>query len=48
MPQPPRAAHGFPQGLQEHFVIGQHHELDDVARKAEPQGVQRAALFVGS
>ncbi len=48
MPQPPRAADCLAQGLQEYFVTGQHYELDDVARKAEPRGVQRATLFVGS
>jgi hypothetical protein len=48
MPQAPRAAHCLAQGLQEYFVTGQHHELDDLARQAEPQGVQRATLFVGS
>jgi hypothetical protein len=48
MPQPPRTPHRFAQGLQEYFVAGQHHELDDLARKAEPQRIQGAILFVRS
>ena len=48
MPQAPCAAHRLAQGLQECFVGGQHDELDDVAREAEPQRIQRAAFFVRS
>jgi len=42
------AADCLAQGLQEYFVTGQHHELDDLVRKAEPRGVQPATLVVGS
>ena len=42
------AAHRFAQRLQEGIVRGQHHEFDDVAREAELQRVQCAAVLVRS
>ena len=48
VPQAPRAADGFAQGLQEYLVGGQNHEFDDVARETEPQRIQRAAFFIRS
>ena len=46
VPQPPRPAHGLSKRLQEGLVGGEHHELDDLARQAESQRIQRAAFFV--
>ncbi len=48
VPQAPGAAHRLAQGLQEGVVRGQNDELDDVAREAELQRVQRAAVLVRS
>ena len=45
VPQAPGAAHGFAQGLQKGFVAGQNHELDDVAREAEPSAHPASRLL---
>ncbi len=48
VPQAPGAAHRLAQGLQENIVRSQNDELDDVAREAEFQRIQRAAVLVRS
>jgi hypothetical protein len=48
MPQPSGIADGLTQGLQKCLIAGEHDELDNVAREAEPQRIQRAAVFIRS
>ena len=48
VPQASGAAYRLAQGLQENIVRGQYNELDNVAREAELQRVQRIPIFVRS